>query len=205
VPIAPYVGRRIVSLRQSIGGRESKSGVVPKLVVIVGPIASGKSTVADALGHRFRDADRSVAVLDLDDCVATIGGFADLSPDRWLRAQMVYGEIVGAWLKQGFDVIAHGPFFERQENQALLHAVPAGVEPRRALLLATYEAALQRVALDHARAVSKDPQVLRLAYDRAASLLPTMPHCEWTFDTTKMSGEAVVDDLSAVLLTDLTD
>jgi hypothetical protein len=138
--------------------------VVPELVVIVGPIASGKSTVADVLGHRFRDADRSIAVLDLDDCVATIGGFADLSPDRWLRTQVVYGEIVGAGLKQGFDVIAHGPFFERQENQALLHAVPAGVEPRRALLLATYEAALERVAFDHARAVSKDPQVLRLAY-----------------------------------------
>jgi hypothetical protein len=178
---------------------------VPELVVIVGPIASGKSTVADALGDRLRKAGRSVAVLDLDDVVATIGGFADLTPERWLQAQIVFGEAIGAWLNQGLDVVAHGPFFELQENQALLHCVPAGVVPRRALLLATYEAALERVALDHGRALSKDPQVLRLAYDRVASLLPTMPHCEWTYDTTKMSGRAIVDDLAAALLSDRPD
>jgi adenylylsulfate kinase-like enzyme len=48
--------------------------LVPELIVIVGPIASGKSTVAYELGSRFRAADRSVAVLDLDDVVETIGG-----------------------------------------------------------------------------------------------------------------------------------
>ncbi len=106
-----------------------KSGGVPDLVLIIGPIASGKSMVASALGRRFRDADRAVAVLDLDDVVSTIGGFVDLTPEGWRRAQIVNGELVGAWLRQGLDVIAHGPFFEPQENEALLHAVPQGIEP----------------------------------------------------------------------------
>jgi hypothetical protein len=78
---------------------------VPELVVIVGPIASGKSTVAGALGRRFMAAGRAVAVLDLDDVVDTIGGFGDLTPQRFRQAQVVYG----AWLRQSFDVIAHGP------------------------------------------------------------------------------------------------
>jgi hypothetical protein len=82
---------------------------VPELVVIVGPIASGKSTVAGALGRRFMAAGRAVAVLDLDDVVDTIGGFGDLTPQRFRQAQVVHGQLVGAWLRQSFDVIAHGP------------------------------------------------------------------------------------------------
>lgn len=173
------------------------------LFVIVGPIASGKSTIADALGSRLRGAGRATAVLDLDDVIDTIGGFGDLTPERFQQAQVVYGDLVGAWLRQGYDVIAHGPFFERQENEAVLHAVPDGIEPRRIQLLATYEAALERVAGDPARVLSRDPGLLRLTYDRVESLLPTMPPAEWTFDTTVMSWQEIVADLGAALLPQL--
>ena len=127
------------------------------LVVIIGPIASGKSTIASALDRRFRAAGRAAAVLDLDDVVDTIGGYGDLTAERFHQAQVVYGELVGAWLRQRVDVIAHGPFFERQEDEALLHAVPDGIEPRRVQLLASYEAALERVTGDPARGLMKDP------------------------------------------------
>lgn len=175
---------------------------MPELVVIVGPIASGKSTVAGALGRRFMAAGRAVAVLDLDDVVDTIGGFGDLTPQRFRQAQVVYGQLVGAWLRQSFDVIAGGPFFQRQEDETLLHALPDRIEPRRVQLLATYEAAIERVALDPTRGLSKDPDVLRLTYDRVESLLPTMPLSEWTFDTTAMSCREIVDALAATLLHD---
>ena len=175
------------------------------LVVIIGPIASGKSTTAAALGDRFRAAGRAVAVLDLDDIVATIGGFRDLTPDRFRQAQIVHGELVGAWLRQGVDVIAHGPFFQAHEQAALLHAVPDGIEPRRVQLLATYEVALERVANDPMRDLSKDPDVLRGAYDHVQSLLPSTTPCEWTFDTTVVSVQEVVDALSRALLPDLAD
>ena len=182
-----------------------KSGHVPDLVVISGPIASGKSTVSHALGSRFRASGRGVAVLDVDDVVDvvdTIGGFGDLNTESWHQAQVVHGELVGAWLCRSFDAIAHGPFFERQEFDALLHAVPDGVEPRRVHLLATYEAALERVALDLSRGLSKDPALLRLTYDRVEVLLPTMPPSEWTFDTTATSCGEIVDALVAELLSD---
>lgn len=169
------------------------------LVVIVGPIASGKSTTAAALGDRFRAAGRAVAVLDLDDFVATIGGFRDLPPERFRQAQIVHGELVGAWLRQGIDVIAHGPIFQAHEQEALLHAVPGGIQPRRVQLLATYDVALERVADDPTRDLSKDPEALRGAYDRARTLLPSMPPSEWTFDTTQLSTRQIVDHLVQAL------
>jgi hypothetical protein len=178
----------------------SKSGAVPNLVVILGPIASGKSTIATALGNRFRAAGRAVAVLDLDDVVDTIGGFGDLTPERFRQAQIVYGDLVGAWLRHGFDVIAHGPFFEPHEYEAVLHAVPEGVEPRRVQLQASYEAALERVAGDPARKLSKHPEILRRTYDRVESLLPTQPRSDWTFDTTATPWQHIVDTLAALML-----
>jgi hypothetical protein len=168
--------------------------------VITGPIASGKSTVADALSGRFREAGRAVAVLDLDDVVDTIGGFVAISPDHFRQAQVVYGELVGAWLRNGFDVIAHGPLFERRVDEALRNTVPDGIRPRRVQLLATYDAALERVGGDPSRALSKDPELLRLTYNRFESLLPTMTPAEWTFDTTTMSSQEVADELAAALL-----
>jgi hypothetical protein len=176
------------------------SGDGPDLVVIIGPIASGKSTVAHALGDRFRQSGRKVAVLDLDDVVDTIGGFVDLTPEGWRQAQIVNGELVAAWLRRGFDVIAHGPFFEPQEYEALLHAVPQAIEPRLVHLLATYDVALTRATGDPLRKLSKDPGFLRRAYDRVESLLPTLPRTDWTFDTNTTSTQAIVDELAAAML-----
>jgi len=139
-------------------------------------------------------------VVDLDDVVATIGGFGGLSPERFRDAQVVYGELVGAWLRRGIDVIAHGPVFEPAEERAVLHAMPAGIVPRRVRLSATYQAALERAGRDPGRGVSKDPRFLRAAYARAESLLPGLPPADWTFDTTALAPREIVDSLAAELL-----
>jgi hypothetical protein len=180
----------------------SNSGRVPDLVVVIGPIASGKSTVAGALGDRFRASGRAVAVLDLDDVVDTIGGFLDLTPEHFRQAQVVCGQLVGAWLRQGFDVIAHGPFFQPRELGALLHAVPEGIAPRFVQLLASYEVALARVARDPSRKLSKHPELLRRTYDRVELLLPALPPSDWTFDTTAIAADDIVDELAAAILTE---
>src|SRR5918993_1193869 len=62
------------ALRHSGASPVNNTAQVPELIAIVGPIASGKSTIAYELGSRFRAAGRAVAVLDLDDVVDTIGG-----------------------------------------------------------------------------------------------------------------------------------
>jgi len=173
--------------------------VVPTLVVIVGPIASGKSTIANALGERLRAYGRRVAVLDLDEAVETIGGFVGLPGERFRQAQMVFGQLVAAWLDQDFDVIAHGPFFQRDEDTALLHAVPDGIRPRRVRLHATFPVALERVKADPERLLSSYPEFLKATYDRVDELLPTMPPSEWTFDTTTTDAKAIVDHIVEAL------
>ena len=173
---------------------------MPILVVVVGPIASGKSTVATALGARFRSAGRNVAVLDVDDLVDTIGGYVGLTAERFRQSQLVFGRLVGAWLSEGFDVVAHGPFFSRTEDAALLHAVSRAVVPRRVRLDASFEVALERVGADPDRRLSNHPEFLRTTYDRVADLLPEMPPSEWVFDTVTTDPETIVDTLADALL-----
>lgn len=170
------------------------------LIVVVGPIASGKSTVAGAIGQRLRSTGRTVAVLDLDDLVDTLGGFATLDADRFEQAQTVFGRLVGAWLGAGVDVVAHGPFVDRDEQEALLAAVPDGVRPRRVLLTVPYEVALERVGRDPDRVLSRLPEILRAAHDRFGALQPTLPPNEWTFDTSRTSVETIVDEVAAAVL-----
>ncbi len=167
----------------------------PTLVVIVGPIASGKSTVAEALGAALRGGGRHVAVLDLDDVVDTMGGFVGLAPEHFRRAQVVFGQLVGSWLDQDVDVIAHGPFLSRDEEATLVRALPDGIRPRRVLLTTPRSVAFERVAADPDRQLSEYPEVLDAMYDRFEELLPSVTPAEWSFDTDNVDVEQIVGEL----------
>lgn len=78
--------------------------------------------------------------------------------------------------------------FQRDEDRALLHAVPEGIAPRRVLLHCTLDTALERVAADQDRVLSSYPEFLRATYQRVEELLPTMPPSEWQFDTTTIDA-----------------
>jgi hypothetical protein len=173
--------------------------VVSHLVVIVGPIASGKTTLAAAIGGRLRDEGRDVSVLDLDEAVAASGNWAGLTADRFRKAQIAFGKHVGAWLHQGVDVIAHGPLFEPEALEAVLDNIPRGAQIFYVRLTTTYEVALKRVAADPNRQLSKDPAFLRMAYDRIDPLLDALPPAHWTFDTTSTPCVDIVEELSAAL------
>jgi adenylylsulfate kinase-like enzyme len=45
---------------------------VPKLVILTGPIAAGKNTVANALARRLTDRGGTVVVVDIDDVAAMV-------------------------------------------------------------------------------------------------------------------------------------
>jgi shikimate kinase len=176
----------------------ASDSAAPTLVIIVGPIASGKSTVATMLGTRLRAAGRPVAVVDVDDVVDTIGGFP-VPQTRFRDAQLVHGSLVGAWLTHGMDVIAHGPFYDADEIEAVLHAVPDGVQARWVHLHITYQTALERVTNDPSRRLSKHPEFLQRTYERAEALQPALPVAEWRFDTNEWSADDITDRLVADL------
>lgn len=171
-----------------------------QLVVITGPIASGKSVVSTALADRLNFAGLSVAVVDLDDTVATMNYPSEELELTWERAREAHSELVGQWLSSGVDVvIAHGPFYSASETFALMRQVPAGIATRRVMLHATYEVALKRVTGDSSRGLSRDPVFLQSTYERFYQILPDIEVCEWTFDTTKSSVEEIVTTIIEAL------
>ncbi|MBK6970034.1 MAG: hypothetical protein IPH29_13245 [Candidatus Microthrix sp.] len=138
-------------------GRRARLGTIALLVVITGPIASGKSTVARLLQRRRG------------------GGLCPACQGR-------------------------GPFYEPREIDALLEALPHGTNPNWLVLDTTYELALDRVQADPNRDLSKDPAILRLAYDRAEALRPGLPPNRWTYDTSEVTGEQIAADVAGSLM-----
>lgn len=138
-----------------------------QLVVITGPIGSGKSTVADGLADHLQAVGRSAVSVDLDEVVSMLRAPLDRFERSWQQARVVHGALVAAWLHAEVDVvIAHGPFYTDEETAALLDPVPPTIAPRRVMLLAPYETALARVAVDARREASRDPNFLRSTHER---------------------------------------
>ncbi|MGQ0832358.1 MAG: hypothetical protein ACT4OV_11835 [Microthrixaceae bacterium] len=172
-----------------------------ELVVIAGPIGSGKTTVADLLARRYASASRSVAVADLDDVAFMQQGVHDI-PEFWRRAGIAHTALVLGWLDAGSDVvIAHGPFFESRSYDSLLAAARAGSRTHHVLLSVPFDIALQRVTADPERgssALSKNPDFLRFTHDAFAEL--ELPPADYTFDTSSMTAAEIVERLAPLLL-----
>jgi hypothetical protein len=88
-------------------------------------------------------------------------------------------------------VLTHGPFYSRDETDALTARLPPRTALLRVLLLAPFDLALRRVADDPERGLSRDPTFLRAAYDRFFALLPAMDPSDLTFDTSAVSAEVI--------------
>jgi shikimate kinase len=162
------------------------------LVVVIGPIASGKSTVCRLLARRLVAAGRTVAAIDLDDVAAMVSAPGGRTPTHWDQAHRVHGSLVGAWLETSVDVVlAHGPFYSRDETDALTARLPPRTALVRVLLLAPFDLALRRVADDPERGLSRDPAFLRAAYERFSTLRPAMDPCDLTLDTASLSAEVI--------------
>lgn len=170
------------------------------LVVVVGPIASGKSTTANALADRLAGPDRLVVAVDLDDVVFAQRAPLDEHGETWARGRRVHAALVGAWFAEGVDVVvAHGPLQHDPGLATLLAAVPAGTDVVRVLLQVSFEAAVTRVLADPTRVFSRDLDFLRECHDRFAVLHPDVGPFDRTYRTDEVTVDAVVDDLVGVL------
>lgn len=163
------------------------------LVIIVGPIASGKSSVAARVAERLLEAGRTSAVVDLDDVADCLVAPKRDWETQWRRARQVHDELVAAFRRSGVDhVIAHGSFLYVDEPSG----VPDGVHDNttlRVLLSVTYETALERAQGDPERGVSKDPSFLRWTHNQFAQRTGTLPPFQIAIDTDGESIENMAD------------
>jgi shikimate kinase len=169
---------------------------VQDLVIITGPIASGKSTVAGLLARRCASQGRSVAVADLDDAAFAQVGCSDIA-EFWRRAGVAHAALVRGWLAAGTEVvIAHGPFSEAGSYDSLRAAADGGSRTHHVLLTVRLGVALQRVAADPSRpptAMSRDPDFVQATYD--AFLALDLPSIDETFDTAQTTASEIAEEI----------
>jgi chloramphenicol 3-O-phosphotransferase len=177
-----------------MGEVASARSVRRRLIVVSGPIASGKSTLAAKLADLLRSAGESVALVGLD----TVAEMALPTLDDWAWAHEVHGQVVGGWLATPIStVIAEGPATPAEVEQ-LLRYVPCGVSVLRVLLVTRYATALRRATADPTRGISKDPDFLGDMYRRFTRELPDMQ-----FDMRLDTEEATPSALAARIITTL--
>lgn len=159
-----------------------------RLVVIIGPIAAGKSTLASELAGLMRGGGQAVAVVGLD----TVAEMALPTLDDWTWAHDIHGQIVAAWLATPIaTVIAEGPETPAEVDLLMRH-VPSDVSVFRVLLVARYETARQRTSADPSRGISRDPDFLATMYRRFTDELPGL-----TYDLHLRSEDASAGALAA--------
>lgn len=149
-------------------GTRSATTARHRLVVVIGPIASGKSTLAAQIAGLLRRTGEAVAVVGLD----TVAEMALPTLDDWTGAHDIHGQLVAAWLTTPITtVVAEGPETPAEVDLLMRH-VPDEVSVFRVLLTARHETARQRTSADPSRGISRDPDFLAAMYRRFTSELP---------------------------------
>lgn len=137
------------------------------LVVVAGPQASGKSTVAPALGEALRGRGERVAVVELD----ALAAMALPTLPSWDVAHEVFEAVVGLWARSGLTcVIAEGSG-HAAEVERLLRQVPPGGVALTVAVTTSVETAYGRAQADPTRGVSKDRAFLQRVYEHWPSEL----------------------------------
>jgi len=141
-------------------------------VLITGPIAAGKSTLAREVAARLREAGRTVALVDLD----TVAEMALPTLPDWEWAHAIHADLVGSWTARPLDVVVDEGSSSPAEVAQILAAVPRDVPVLRVLLLADVERSWERAQLDPTRGLSKDRDFLGRMYEAFDAGLPQLGH-----------------------------
>jgi adenylylsulfate kinase-like enzyme len=157
------------------------------VIVISGPIASGKSTVARALARELDRRGARAAVIDLDVVQELPGDDAPRADEEtWQRARRASGAHANTLAYEGVDaVIVEGDFLAREARDALEGSLSAAAPPRFVTLTVSFEVAFRRASEDESRTVSRDRSFLRRGYDA----LPDPPPTDLVIDTESLTPD----------------
>ena len=131
------------------------------VVVVGGPIASGKSAVARELASRLEER---ASVIDLDLVYEMLDSGPKDDADVWAQARRVAGRLTGVLLAEGLAVVAEGDFATDQGLREFETELPGDAEVSLVMLGTSVETALDRAQADPTRGVSKDPAFLSAHY-----------------------------------------
>lgn len=147
------------------------------LVVIAGPQASGKSTLAAALGAELRRCGELVVVVELDQ----IAAMALPTLPNWAMAHGIFESVTGQWIRADLTcVIAEGSG-SRDEVARLRTRAPASAVVVVVAVTTPFLIAFARARRDQERGVSREYVFLSAVYER------------WPDEMALMDADVVVD------------
>ena len=159
------------------------------LIVICGPIASGKSTVARALARLLERQGLGVATIDLDLVYEMLQADRSVksSPATWRRARRVAAGLADVLLREGVGVvIAEGDFLTSEERAEYVDALASDDQPRFVTMRVPVDVALDRVRRDASRGLSRDPDFLRRHYEGVDGAMRTRPETDLVIDASSV-------------------
>jgi adenylylsulfate kinase-like enzyme len=160
------------------------------LIVITGPVASGKSTVARELARELERTALRVAVIDLDllyEMLAADGPKFDAA--TWTLARHAAAMLANTFLEEGVAVvIAEGSFNTPSDRTAFAQHLHTGVVPLYVTLRVSFEEALRRAQNDPTRGLSRDPSFLGPYFAAVSRALATVPVTDVVIDTERIAA-----------------
>lgn len=153
------------------------------LVVIAGPQASGKSTLAAALSAELRRQGERVALVELDQ----IAAMALPTLPGWDTAHQIFESVTGLWARSELTcVIAEGSG-GTEEVSRLLRQAPPGSVTVTVVTTASFEVAFSRAQADPTRGISRQHDFLSRVYGA------------WADELGRLDADVVIDtDILAI-------
>ena len=152
-------------------------------------------------GRRNRPSS-SVVVADVDDVAAMVGPPGAGAVDLWFAAHEAHGALVSQWMRSAVEyIIAVGPIYTPEEQEALTRALPGGAEPVWIVIDAPASVTLTRAQNDPARGLSRDVEFHHAAHRRFRELAAKIP-ASATFDSSALHPDeiaAAIEDLCLAL------
>ena len=161
--------------------------------MINGPIAAGKSTVAQALGPRLRQDGHPTAVVDLDELYSMMSAKPMGRSQIWHRARLAAAALTDCFLSSGIEVVVvEGPFWDKSERGPFLNALMWSGVPLFVTLLVSYEVAYRRAQGDSGRTPSRCPDFLRRNNDQFAARFVPLTASDVVLDSSGQTSEQLV-------------
>jgi adenylylsulfate kinase-like enzyme len=171
------------------------------VIVITGPIASGKSTIARELARELERMNVRTAVIDLDVVHDRLAPDGSKSHDAmWSLARRAAATQTNTFLEEGVTVvIAEGSFNRPVDRAAFAEHLQPHAEPLYVTLRVSFDEALRRAERDPTRGVSRDRAFLGSSFAASADALTTTPATDLVIDTEQMTATAAATAIARVL------
>jgi adenylylsulfate kinase-like enzyme len=155
----------------------SATDAPPVLVIVVGPQASGKSTLSAGLAAASRADGETVALVELDQ----IASMALPTLPSWDVALEILASVTARWVRSGLSCVIVEGIGSRAELDRLRARAARGTRVLTVAVTTSLETAFDRAQRDPTRGMSKDSAFLSRVYE------------SWPTELSGLAADVVVD------------